>query len=895
MESLIVNNDTKKDFFISYNKADRLWAEWIAWHLEDEGYTTLIQAWDFRPGSNFILEMNKAVIEADRTIAIISPDYLTSQYTQTEWTAVLARDPSGEHGTLLPIRVRECDLKGILPQIIYIDLVELEESDAQKVLLSEIRQERVKPTVRPIFPDNRPRSLFERPRFPTSLPLIWNLPNRNLNFTGRDEILLNLNNHLKINSYTVVTQAISGLGGIGKTQVAIEYAYRFSNNYDLVWWMRSEEPTTLAADYARLAWKIGIPEKDAAEQAVTVEAVRNWLGQNEKWLLIFDNANDQSEIINYLPQGGGGHVLITSRNQNWRGVAQPLSVTVLTQEESVSFILKRTGQADRDIATLIAEELGNLPLALEQASAFIEATGRSLSDYLKLFLKFKSDLLRRGNPSTDYPYTVATTWEISFQQVQESSHAGGDLMNLCAFLAPDEIPRKLLSEGSKYLPGNLAAAESDTLILEDAVVALRCYSLIDANIDSLSIHRLVQAVVQDRLPVNIKKATAESALNLVNEAFPSESDDVRTWPICKPLLSHALAVTRYAEDLKLHSVVAGRLLNQVGLYLRGRAEFVEAKEVLNRALTFDVANYGWNHPTVAIRINNLGELLETLGELSTAKKYYERALAINEKAYGPNHPTVASNINNLGNVLKKLSDLKNPVSHYDQVSIERLSRMIEDNINKDIFGSLAPTVVFDNLIDSSLFDSEPYQAVKDLVIAKTHYERALAINERAYGPNHPTVANNLNNLGNVLVALSDSTGAKVHFERALAINEMFYGADHPTVASIINSLGSVLKRLGDLEGARKYFERALTIDEKFYGPKHPIVALRINNIGRVLQELGNNGEARTLYIKALSIFRDTLGENHSYTLIVQSNLDSVSLITIDGPDDIVKRLLEDVL
>ncbi len=200
-----------KDFFLSYNKADRIWAEWIAWQLEEEGYSTILQDWDFRPGSNFILDMNRAATEAKCTIAVLSPDYLTAEYTQPEWAAALARDPTGEKGALLFVRVRECEPEGLLTQIIHVDLIDLEERDARNRLLSAVRGKRARPTISPTYPTILKHSVSKRPRFPGSLPPIWNAPNRNQNFTGRDEILLSLHEQLAEDGYTAVTQAISGL------------------------------------------------------------------------------------------------------------------------------------------------------------------------------------------------------------------------------------------------------------------------------------------------------------------------------------------------------------------------------------------------------------------------------------------------------------------------------------------------------------------------------------------------------------------------------------------------------------------------------------------------------------------------------------------------------------
>ncbi len=447
------------DFFISYNKADRAWAEWMAWQLEEAGHTTVLQAWDFRPGANFVLEMQRAATEAERTIAVLSPDYLTAGFTQPEWAAAFAQDPTGEKGTLLPVRVRECDPRGILPQIIYIDLVGLDEAAAGEALLAGVQRGRARPGVPPPFPRAAPRSMPKRPRFPGALPPIWNVPlNRNPNFTGRQALLDDLRTALMSGEPAALTQAISGLGGVGKTQLALEYAYRHAAEYDLVWWVLAEEPATLDADYASLAQALDLPERGTPEQRVVIDAVRRWLGQHGGWLLILDNAPDPEQVRGYLPQGATGHVLVTSRNPGWRGVARPLSVPVLERAESVDFLLKRTGQSDEAAAHDLAEALGDLPLAMEQAGAYMEATGSSLSDYLKLYQDHQLEILRRAALSTDYLATVATTWDISLRQVQGASPAAVNLLDLCSFLAPDEIPRDLLGQGARNLPHPLDEA-----------------------------------------------------------------------------------------------------------------------------------------------------------------------------------------------------------------------------------------------------------------------------------------------------------------------------------------------------------------------------------------------------------------------------------------------------
>jgi tetratricopeptide (TPR) repeat protein len=768
-----------KDFFVSYNKADTTWAEWIAWQLEEAGYTTVLQAWDFRPGSNFVLDMQRASGEAKRTIAVLSPDYLSSRFTQPEWAAAFAQDPTGEKGMLVPVRVRECDVKGLLPQIVYIDLTGLDEGAAREKLLAGVRFERAKPATQPPFPGKAARAVARKPRFPGS-PAMWNIPQgRNLNFTGREEMLAELRRALTAGGKAALTQtqAIHGLGGVGKTQLAIECAYRRRADYSLVWWLRAEEPAALAGDYAAIAAALDLPQKDATEQSVTVAAVRRWLEENSGWLLVFDNAGEPADIRDYLPRSASGHAIITSRNPAWGAVANPLGVPVFERPTSVEFLLKRTAQTDAEAAENLAKALGDLPLALEQAAAYIEATGESISGYLPMFRHRQAELLKRPAPSSDS--TVTTTWELSFQEVERRSPAAAALLNLCAFLAPDEIPLDTVQR-APGLPEPLAEAAADPVRFDDAIGALRRFSLVSRSGDMLSVHRLVQAVTRERMTEEARKLWAAAAARAVNAAFPDSSDDVRTWPVCSRLLPHALEAADHSDALQVAPHETAWLLNQAGVYLWGRAELARARRMFERALKVAEAVYGPDHPEVAVRVNNLGSVLQDQGDLAGARTCYERALRMAEAAYGPDLPKVAIRVNNLGTVLHAQGDLPG---------------------------------------------------------ARACFERALKIDEAAHGPGHPAVARDVNNLGSVLRAQGDLPGARECHERALKIDEAAYGPDHPAVARDVNNLGNVLHEQGDLPGARECHERALGIFRKFLGDDHPTTAL----VRRNLESLGEKG------------------------------------------------------
>ena len=219
------------DFFVSYTQPDRAWAEWIAWQLEANGYSVIIQAWDFAGGHNFVIEMDKASARSERTIAVLSTEYLASKFATSEWAAAFARDPTGKARALIPIRIGGVAPSGLLAAIAWVDLVDCDEEMATTRLLAAATDSRAKPLTKPAFPGQAEGISPPKPRFPSALPPIWNVPARNRHFTGRVQLLERIQPELANRERVVVTQAIAGLGGIGKTQLAIEYAYRNAAQY----------------------------------------------------------------------------------------------------------------------------------------------------------------------------------------------------------------------------------------------------------------------------------------------------------------------------------------------------------------------------------------------------------------------------------------------------------------------------------------------------------------------------------------------------------------------------------------------------------------------------------------------------------------------------------------
>jgi tetratricopeptide (TPR) repeat protein len=553
------------------------------------------------------------------------------------------------------------------------------------------------------------------------------LPRPTPRFVGRTQLLDEIRQRLGLQQ----PLALTGLAGVGKTQLALAYIGRWDHHYEVVWWIRGEQAATLARDYAALAEKLELPERIHHNQEALIAAVQEWLYEHESWLIVFDNVEDDVELDPYLPRGQHGHVLITTRDRTWQTTAV-LEVHPWSREESLEF-LRQFGPDDAQSADNLAGALGDFPLALEQAVAYMEETKTSMVDYLALLENRTAELVNLGRP-LQYEQPVATTWSVSIERVRKKIPAGEDLLKLCAFLAAEDIPRTLLTNNAKELPRRLHKLVTDRLSYNEAVTALGRYSLVTASSDAVAIHRLVQTVVRHSLGTKEEQYWAGVAVRLLNRAFPDHSDDVTTWSACGRLLPHALVTADNAEHLRVSQESTGSLLSRVGIYLRGRAELQQARLLLRRALAIREAAFGPDHPDVAMSLNNLGHVRYDVGDVTGAKADFERALAIQEAVYGSDNPSVAVSLDKLGLVLHNVGDLHG---------------------------------------------------------AKAIYERALHIREKVYGPNHPVVATSLTNLGHVLYDYGQTALARSYLQKALGILEARLRPDHPEVAMSRNKLRAI--------------------------------------------------------------------------------------------------------
>ena len=665
-----MDTEEHKDFFISYTHADQRWAEWIAWHLEEAGYRTMLQAWDFLAGSNFVLEMDNAARQATHTIAVLSPDYFTSQFTPSEWSAAFKRDPTGDQGLLVPVRVRPCDVEGLLGQVVYIDLVDQDEATARASLLHGIKLQRRKPINPPAFPSMQQTSPSpEHPSFPGALPAVWNiLYPRNPYFTGREELLHRLADSLRAGETVGISQpqAVSGLGGVGKTQIALEYAYRYYQDYDAVLWTRADTQEALISGFVVFAALLQLPEQEERDQLKIVQAVKHWFMSHSRWLLLLDNADDLALVRDFLPPAGRGHTLLTTRASSMGKLAHALEVDALDSKPGALLLLRRTErlapdasleqatESERADALSISQELGGLPLALDQAGAYIEETKCSLADYLQFYRTQRAELLKaRGGLVPDHPEPVATTWSLSFAEVEKRSAAAADLLRVCAFLHPDAIPEEIITEGAAELGSNLQAVAQNPLVFNQAIMVLLSYSLLKRQPEEhlLSMHRLVQAVLKDGMDESTYHQWAERVVQAVETALPNL--EYRTYARYERCLPHVQECAQLIEQEQLTSAAVIRLLHQTGFYLYEHARYAEAEAFYLHSLSITEQELGPDHPDVGITLTNLAILYTVQGKYAEAEPLYQRALRIWEQALGLDHPQLAYPLNGLANLYRE--------------------------------------------------------------------------------------------------------------------------------------------------------------------------------------------------------------------------------------------------
>ncbi|MEU4095263.1 FxSxx-COOH system tetratricopeptide repeat protein [Streptomyces sp. NPDC026673] len=746
-----------KRLFVSYATPDRAWAEWAAWHLTDAGYDVELDTWHWGAGENFILRMNHALKQGSRMVALLSAAYFDSdRFTTLEWTAVLAAKDK-----MVPLRIEKVTAPPILRPLIYQDLFGRGEAAAREALLGAVRGPTGVPTTRPGFPEQDgtagrlQRAGATGPRLPGSaLPRVWNIPGRNAGFTGRDEALIETRERL-VGAGTVAVLALKGRGGVGKTQLAIEYAHRFSNEYELAWWINAEDPVLIPDLLAALAVETGAAHPDTPADGALLGLKRELRGRS-RWLLVFDNAEDPAGLAPYRPDGPG-HVLITSRNPRWHGLAVPVDVDTLPRPEAVALLRARTPDLSDTDADRIAEALEDLPLALVQAAESL--TAFTVDQYLYQLAANAAEATDNGAP-LDYPHSLAGQIRISTQRLTDQDPDAAALLRACALLAPDPFPLHACTPPGD--PGDNAVTRIlvGPRTVQRVLTALDRHGLARINAGTVQLHRLTQAVFRDQLTPDQHTQAAEDASRLLAAAYPGQAADPSTWPRWPDLLPHLLTI----DPTDLTTPQARYAARQACWYLMDRGQPHNVLERLQHLHQTWTRTLGDDHPDTLRAANNLARAHRDTGDHAAARALTEDTLTWRRRVLGEDHPDTLTTASNLAICLAELGETEQ---------------------------------------------------------ARTLNEDTLTRRRRVLGEDHPDTLTTASNLAIRLAELGETEQARTLAEDTLARRRRVLGEDHPDTLTTAHNLAIDLAALGETEQARTLAEDTLARRRRVLGDDHP--------------------------------------------------------------------------
>ncbi|WP_144120793.1 FxSxx-COOH system tetratricopeptide repeat protein [Catellatospora sichuanensis] len=594
-------------------------------------------------------------------------------------------------------------------------------------------------------------------------PTAFRLPPRNPNFTGRQDVL-SLIDKAFTSSRSARVQAIRGLGGVGKTQIAIEYAYRHLDRFRMVVFLDAEHPESLVPQFLSLAVQLGIDDitPDRAVEA-TFQRLHD---RHRPWLMICDNAGRPSDLRSVLPAGttaANGCVLVTTRTGGWTTHGPVVDVDVLDRRESVRLLTTRVPDVVHVDAQRIAELLGDLPLALEQAAAYMDFTGTPPAHYLQLLSNRIEDMLGEGEVSDRPGVAIATLWTMQLLTLADQRNAAVELLQLCSVFAAEPIPLDMISRHPHLLDHRLRTAVQDPLEWNQTIGAAVGLGLARRSDGQLVMHRLVQAAIRREMSGEARDQVHSRALKLLVADLPKSIElDPGSWARWSRLFAHVLTVT----DIRLPGAANGdahELLSLAARYLRAVGDQAAAGPLAERALALGEQLYGPDHSRVGDDLVVLARIVRNLNEPATAARLAGRALAIYEAVYAPDHRSVAA-------------------------ALTMLARSLRDH--------------------------------GDAEAALPHAQRTLAINEASYGSSHPETAASLNTMSWILHDVGETAIALVYARRALAIHEATFGANHPEVGVDLVTIAWIMRDLGQVATARPLAERAVAILEARLGAEH---------------------------------------------------------------------------
>jgi len=840
------------EIMLSYVSEDRPWADWVGRTLDRAGFRVVTHCAD----SDAEETLSQNLASVSRAVAMLSPNYVQSRQARKIWGTLAAAPSAPEQPRrLIALRILDAKVGAPFASITPVELSGLGEEQAADALLTALD--------RAIRPMEHPAGRVPAgPRFPGGAnPAIWNVGARNARFTGRGSVLEELRTQLLGgNQAVVVPQALYGLGGVGKTQVALEYVHRFRADYDVVWWISAEQPDLISTALAELAVRLGFPVGESVADAA--EAARDRLRRGdpyERWLLIYDNAGDTKELEGYLP-GGDGHVLITSRNQAWSRIAAPLAVDVFTEAESVDHLVRRVPGLSAEHALKIGAALGFLPLAVEQAAALLEQTGTPPDTYLDMLEKQTAKALAQLDVPPDYPASVASTWNLSFAQLSDASPAAARMLELCAFFASDPISLDMIY--SDEMAGLLAKFD-DTLrerqVLGRVVRELSRFALakVDQGNNSLNVHRLVQVVIRERMTQEQQEDACHDVHLILHGAIPRGSaDDPASWPKFDQILPH-LGPSRAGA---CGNEETRQMLIDMVRYLWKRNDFGQAVARGEQLAKVWTTELGADHWQLLYLQSQLANVLRSQGRYEAARQLDEEVLNRQRRApaIGERHPHTWVTAGGLAGDLRALGRFAEALA-MDRETYERLKDLLDED-NPRLLS------VANNLAVS-------YRLVGDCFSARDLDKATLDARRAVLGADHPDTLLSASYLAQDLREAGDFATSVTMLRTTLHHYHELFGDKTLEALRIAKSLAVSLRRAGERVEARELAAQTCEHYDRSFRDTPDAAAAKME-LASCMSALGAKEEAQETARQILDTQRALLGPDHPYTLVVASDLSS---------------------
>ncbi|MCT2584309.1 tetratricopeptide repeat protein [Actinophytocola sp. S1-96] len=739
-------------------------------------------------------------------------------------------------------------------------------------------------------------------RQPDDPPPVWgNVPPRNPNFTGRDELLEQLEKRLNAGGTTaVLPSALHGMGGIGKTHMATEYIYRHLQDYDVIWWIDAAQTAQIRAGLTELARMLGLPAETNVAIPAVLEALRT--GRPfRRWLLVFDAADSPSAVLPYFPRNGPGEILITSRNADWAGVARPLELAVFKREESIELLGRRGPEIPTEDADALADKLGDLPLAIEQAAAWRAVTGMPVHEYLRLFDESVAEILDTAS-APDYEVSVAAAWNVSFDELRTRNPAAHQILHICAFFSPEPISRDLFTGVSRVvsISPELDAALRDPIKLARAIRDINRYGLakIDHGNNTIQLHRLVQLVLRNRVMAPQMHAQMQhGAHQLLAALDPNDPESSRSWPRYRELLPHAIAANvmncdeswprqlvinlmRFLSEWRDHEEAAKLALAahehftrtlgptdpqtmdvsaRLGRYLAAVGRYSEAAELNQRTLALRLQVSGEENEEVFALQRNIVFDLRVQGDFAAATKLSEEIYFKSRRMFGDDDPETLHAAYQHG-ISLRLSGEYRAAAELDQETYRRQTEVLGPDQPRT-FNTRAACVV-------DIREAGEYGQAR--VMQEKHAEQFRI----RYGDDHPDAVTHA-----FLLAISrrkdgDHKGALALSGNALASFRRAYGEGHATTMACALAHSIDLRHAGELGAARELGEQTFERYRRNFGEHHPHTLGVSVDLGVTLRQQGDVEAARELDERALEHFRAGIGPDHPYAIVASINLAS---------------------